>query len=327
MTDQPAAEKRSKSTALKEAGQKLAAHGWGYWLRAIATVAIGFFVSHWLQDNATGLLQKIRLGVYEVLSRADPRAQSLGKVTIIQIGDEEYWKGELAGRRPTRRDYLGKLVTSACNAGAAVVALDFDLSSTMPNGNPITHPGYAAETEELAKAVAGVPATCRVVLPVLLSCPNPPDGACTRRPGALDGHTFDPERVSFGYINLASDLRQIPLRRSNIVDGKLDSFAQAIASADSGKPLPRKDTIYRFPYGTFMSMSQFRNSGIVYSAAKLLEGDKTTVDSIQHRTVLIGAAWGAERFGSPTLVDSHVTSAGIMPGVFPARELRRCAHR
>ena len=55
--------------------------------------------------------------------------------TLVLIGDDEFWLGELSGRRPVKRSYLAIIVRAldSESVNASVIALDFDLRLPKPN--------------------------------------------------------------------------------------------------------------------------------------------------------------------------------------------------
>lgn len=260
---------------------------------------------------------ELRLAAYQILSKTGPRTAQIGHLAVVEIPDEEYWKGTLAGRRPIKRDYVARMVKALCDGGALVVALDFDLRSPAQDGSLPNHPDYRPETDELAHEIREASGLCRIVLPRTLNCPNPPDGKCTREESVLDSYSFDPKRVTWGYINLPTDVRQIPLRRDNVEAGTIDSFSQAVAAADSPNAFGHLKTIREFPFGSFISEDSFRASGAVLRAQDILKDDaQQLATAVGGKTVLVGASWHSNAFGRGPIVDSHISPVGPVPGVF-----------
>jgi CHASE2 domain-containing sensor protein len=316
---------------LSHLGSELRERGFWYWVRVVAIAGIGMLLSRALERHAPGWLQSAQLPIYQLLSTSGPRQAQVGHLAIVRITDEEYWKGELAHRSPTRRDYLAALVQRLCLGGARVVALDFDLRSPVADGSLPDSPGYHDETSALAAAIsdplhrplaapfgAAAPSdaqpACKVVVPLTLWCPNPPDGTCYPEHTVLDDYALDPARVSWGYINLPADPRQIPVRRPN---NQRDSFAQAVALADSPERDAELKSSSDFRYGSFIAMQDFERRGIVFSSRDVLGW--TLEQANQHvfgKTVLIGAAWHASEYGRGPWADAHATPAGVSPGVF-----------
>ncbi|MFD1561263.1 CHASE2 domain-containing protein [Paraburkholderia silviterrae] len=115
------------------------------------------------------------------------RTPSPVNITLLQIGDDEYWKGSLARRVPVKRDYLAALVNKLCAADPQVVALDFDLHSPVVDGSYNDNPEYKGETLTLVDSVNRAAASgCKVVLPDAMDCAS--NNSCVREAGVLDGH-------------------------------------------------------------------------------------------------------------------------------------------
>jgi len=302
---------------VKAIGSALRAKSPWYWVRVAVIAALGLLISHWLVIRPPYWMLDFRLTTYQLLTSAGSRKPQFRHIDIVQISDDEFWKGELAGRRPTKRTYIAKLVKSICSGGATAIGLDFDFRSPAVDGSLADHPDYETETADLAQAVNDASAHCRIILPRTLNCPNPPDGLCTSEPSVLDAYHFDPDRVSWGYINLPEDVRQVPLRRANVDRGTLDSFAQAIAVADAGQqPLPLAAP-RQFPYGSFIAESAFQDAGVAIQAGRVLASNDHELASIFNgNTVLIGGSWHGYAYGRGPVVDNHVTPVGLMPGIF-----------
>jgi CHASE2 domain-containing sensor protein len=302
--------------SLGSAAKQLRGRGGWYWARVVVVSCLGLLLSRWLSDNSPRWAQGMQLPVYQVLSTSGPREAEFQHLAIVEITDEEFWKGELAGRRPVKRAYIANLVTHLCNQGAQVVALDFDLRSPLPDGSLLNHPDYKEETDTLARAIQRTPPSCKIVLARTLHCPDPPAGACTSEPSVLDSYAFDANRVSWGYINLPADARQIPLRRANVAHGTLDSFAQAIAIADSPQLAAKLRLPQDFRYGSFISLKAFEDAHAVFTAQDVLRDTSTGSADLMHKTVVVGGAWHANEYGRGLLIDSHAAPVGPVPGVF-----------
>ncbi len=257
-----------------------------------------------------------RLAAFRLLMSSSPRPPQIGHLAIAVISDEEYWGSELAGRKPTKRRYIAGLVRSLCQSGATVIALDFDLRAPLPGGKDF--PDYESETSDLAKAISDSSEHCRIVLPATLNCPNPPDGKCTREPSVLDPYALaQSNAVTWGYINLPSDVRQIPLRRANVESGTLDSFSQAIAVADSPYVASRLTAPRRFPYGGFISDKTFEGSGAVLHSRDLLPAPAAALARLlRGKTVVVGGSWHQYAYQRGPMVDSHLSPVGTIPGVY-----------
>jgi len=56
-------------------------------------------VGHYLANRLLGPLEPGRLAVYQLLSQSGHRDTRSDETAVVRITDDEYWKGELAGRR------------------------------------------------------------------------------------------------------------------------------------------------------------------------------------------------------------------------------------
>ena len=134
----------------------------GYWLRAAAAVFLGVWLGDQLSESDLWLKQ--RRTTYRLLHKGES-AKAACEVGGSQFDRRQRcWLGELAGRRPTRRDYLGRLMRAAAAANPALIALDFNLRSPSPGGNPINHPDYQQETEVLLDTIREIALKCPVVI-------------------------------------------------------------------------------------------------------------------------------------------------------------------
>lgn len=291
-------------------------HAW-YWVRVLAIAGVGFLLNRWLSEHPPQWMLDLRLAIYKVVSTSGPREANIGHTAIVEITDEEFWRGELAGRRPLKRRYIAGLLTRLCQDGANVIGLDVDMRSPLPDGTLLNHTDYVQETNDLARAIQEALRTykCKIVLARTLYCPDPPAGTCTQEPNALDPYSFDSNRVTWGYINLPVDVRQVPLRRSNVDSGKLDSFSQAIAIAESPERVSRLRSPTEFPYGSFLSEKVFKDARVVFSARDVLRDAPEVVSVIPGKTVLVGGSWHANAYGRGVLVDTHTSPVGEIPGV------------
>ena len=83
---------------------------WRYWLMA-AVVGYGGHLLFSGLESEVPRFEQWRTQLFQVLGNAAAR-KPLPRygVRLVLIGDEEYWQGDLAGRRPIKRKYLAGLV-------------------------------------------------------------------------------------------------------------------------------------------------------------------------------------------------------------------------
>src|ERR1700678_3048380 len=95
---------------LRQIGQELRKKGKWYWIRVLCIACISLAVNSRLASHTPQWMRALSFATYQILSQAGPRTAEIGHSAIVEIGDEEYWKGTLAGRRPIKRRYIADLV-------------------------------------------------------------------------------------------------------------------------------------------------------------------------------------------------------------------------
>jgi hypothetical protein len=155
---------------------------------------------------------------------------------------------------------------------------------------------------------------CRIVLPTTLNCSVKP---CSRESSVLDLPELQAPNVSRGYINLPEDTRQVPIK-AELSDGTVvDSLAMAVVRVRDHKLADRLNSEEEFPYGTFMTDHQFRNTTDQLSSGEVLKlAQEHTLESVvERKTVLIGAGWHQYAYARGDPVDLHLSPLGMTPGV------------
>jgi CHASE2 domain-containing sensor protein len=218
--------------------------------------------------------------------------------------------GELAGRKPIRRDYLAKLIRAAGKANPALIALDFDLRSPSSDGNPIEHLAYQEETLKLCGAVREIATQCPIVLPKTLGVQQ---GGYVTESDIYDSYDFGTAHVLKGYISLPDDERLVPAVPLSLKDGgTLDSFARAIVRAIDPEILKEEeDWRVTLPYADFIDLKSFTT----VSAHDLMLGTASSIEKIPHRLVIIGAHWHSRAVNRGDFIDLHGSPNGEMSGV------------
>ena len=282
--------------------------GFFYWVRLFITVLIVQSLVTWADNH--GLITDARYAFYRLLQRLDHHPSYDQSTDVITVDDDEYYKGALQERIPIKRDYLAHLIEKLDVAEAKVIALDFDLRSPSPDGNPVESPDYASETHELLETIKQVAVRRQIVLPRTVWKQN---GEYVTNSDIYDGFDFGSAHVFKGYIALPYERLEIPLTLKLKGDVPLDSFSMAIVRAFQSKALdylPQKD---RAPYASFISEKDFDHR----SAHEVLTGDPDTLhDKVSGHIVIIGAAWRKWAFGTGARVDLHPTPMGSMPGAY-----------
>ncbi len=280
--------------------------GWFYWATVVILIVVGIKLGGWLEVQDFAIIPRYR--IYQAVQEQGPRHPFVQRTVVVLIGDEEYWKGELARRVPIKRDYLAKLVSALDQADPAVIALDFDLRSQTPDGTFVQYKDYEGETSQLLSSITNVSKNRWIVIPKTL---NFSDGFYESDSDVYDHHNFEGGNLSKGYIALPSDVRKLPLRLTVKDGSELDSFAVAIVRAANEAALrPVKDD-KELPFLRYLPADSFER----LSATKVLEKDPDTWRKIRHNIVIVGAGWSTLAYGRGRPVDTYFTPLGPLPGV------------
>jgi CHASE2 domain-containing sensor protein len=286
--------------------EALKGKGARYWAVALFVIGLGIWVGDKLAESC--LWRDQRQKCYLWLNDRIPRKPHPQRTALVLIEDDEYWLGELAGRRPIHRDYLARLLSEVAKADAAVIALDFDLRSPSPKGTPREQPAYSAEADKLFNAVRDVATSRPVVLPKTIA--NSPNGYITES-DIYDDYDFGNGQVLKGYISLPYDPRGVPILTMQLQGGdRVDSMAQAIVRADNKRLLPENNRT-TLPYGSFMALESFPR----VSAREVLQGNSAALAELKHKIVIIGAHWHQRAFERGGLIDLNDSPLGLLPGV------------
>lgn len=281
-----------------------------HWLVVLLLIALAFAVGHRLSEKSTWI--RLRYRIYSYLPHLGRQVIDVERTALVLIGDDDYWKGELARRVPTKRDYLAKLLRAIDAANPAVIVLDFDLRSPTFDHSLDDHDDYRAETEQFVRAVQDISRRTPIVLPKTIRFDENQDYVI--EPAIYDRYDLRSSRVGFGYIELPYDLRQVPLPQAVQGGVKLHSLASAAVEFDNPQVLELantgKDTL---PYGSFAEAEAFPS----FSSAHVLQADPQKLrDELGHRIVLVGAGWsrlGHERGG---VIDATISPIGLVGKVY-----------
>lgn len=283
--------------------------GVNYWLRALVLIALGIFVGDWLGRQNIG--SSARSGVFRVLQQLRPRSSFPQHTVVVLIGDEEYWSSGLEGRVPIRRDYLAQLVRQIDYAGPSVIALDFDLRSPSPGGNPVEHPSYQYETSELLATLKEVSRRETVVLPKTIGAGE--EQSFIAESDIYNGFDFDGGKVQTGFAMLPDDVERLPMHLM-LADGTLlNSFAVAIVRAYDPQALAGIRNYESVPpYASYLSDKDFQT----ISANAVLDGSHAALGTLRNKIVIVGGAWHTYGRGRGPVINSFETPVGRIGGVF-----------
>jgi len=278
-----------------------------YWIRlVIAVVIVQLFVA-WADNK--GYITGYRYAFHRLLQKASPNKPVDQNTVVITIDDDEYWKGGLQGRVPIKRDYLARLIETLDAADAKVIAVDFDLRSPDPDGNPAESADYLGETKKLLETIKSVAARRPIVLPRTIGKEN---GEYVTNSDIYDGYDFQSQNVFKGYIALTVFHLEVPLTLKLRGDVPLDSFSMAVARAYRSKALkalPQAD----HAYASFIGEDGFDHK----TAHDVLAADPNVLrQDLGCRVVIIGGGWSKWAYGVGPRIDLHETPMGWMPGAY-----------
>jgi CHASE2 domain-containing sensor protein len=278
-----------------------------YWTKVAMLIGVGIFAGEWLTEQEYWIDQRYK--IYQFLQNRLPRKPHPQRTVLVLIGDEEYWKGELGGRVPIKRDYLAKMVQALDSANPAVIAFDFDLRSPSPDGDPVEDPAYKDETQKFLEAVKAASRNRKIVLPKTIGYDD--QQSYVSESDIYNGYDFEGGDVLFGYIALPPDTRQVPLLSLPVKNGPpIDSFSQAIVRADNEAILQgrEEDTL---PYGSYMHREAFT----IVSANRILSREPQALRAVAHKVVIVGGHWHDRGYGRGDWIDDYPSPIGQAPGI------------
>ncbi|HWN10720.1 MAG TPA: CHASE2 domain-containing protein [Pyrinomonadaceae bacterium] len=286
--------------------ERLKEKGFFYWFSVVALIVIGVLVGHWLekQDVATHLRYKIHQAVTLAYSARQPYVT---RTVVVLIGDDEFWKSDLAMRNPTKRDYLARVVSALDKADASVIALDFSLRSPLPDGSAVSYHDYDVETNLLFETIRDVAKRRPVILPKTIRWVN---GNYVPEADLYDGFDFQGGFVRSGYVFLPFDVRRVPLSLT-LEDGTLtDSFAEAIVRSVKEEALEPVAGLEEAPYGSYLTQEAFPK----LTTSQVLSPSEETLKKLRDNIVIVGGGWSRLAYQRGPKIDTHLTPVGPLPG-------------
>lgn len=282
-----------------------------YWLRVVILTVTGTALGHWLSDEQIWV--DLRYKIYQKQLDLTPRKSFAERVVVVLVDDDDYWKGELGRRVPIKRSYLAKMIRELIAANPAVIALDFDFASPMPDGNLVEHPDYKLERQEFLKTIKLALERTKIVLPRTIDFDKDENYIITS--DIYDGFDFGPKKQNLytGYIALPYDVRRVP--GTLVVKGaqpSVDSFAVAIAKAYDEEALRRIPKSNSLPFGSYLREEEFRQ----FPARHVLEKRPEVLDRLAHKIIIVGGAWHRQGYGRGSQIDTYFTPVGWIGGAF-----------
>ena len=295
-------------------GTGLKKKGLRYWVTVFVLLVIGTVAGQLLGRYHAWI--HFRYQIYKKLQDVGTLTRKERRTVLVLISDDDYWKGPLERRVPLKRDYLAGLLEQLAKGEPAVIALDVDLRSPLPQHGATDLAGYQEETNKLLETIEKVSEKRKLVLASSVTY----DGTgYMLDPSIYDGYGFDPQRVLHGYTKLPTDSRKVPLsievRNSN---EKENSFASAIARTRDHELITEAESDGELPYGHFSPLQDFQK----ITAGDALHMDEPELrEKIQGRIVIIGGAWHTGSYkGNDEItndsVDLHYTPVGYIQGAY-----------
>lgn len=295
--------------AVRKYLRQLANRGVWYWLRVAVLIIAGIYLGDWLAERDYWINQRYK--AYQFLQSQIPRKAHPQRTVLVLIGDEEYWKGELGARVPVRRDYLARMVETIDKANPAVVAIDFDLRSPSPDGQPVEFSAYRDETNKLLDAVKAASHNRKIILPKTVGYDDQHN--YVSESDIYNGFDFENDNVRVGYIALPPDVRQVPWLSLHVKNGDpINSFSQAIARADNEEAMQNLPEKIPLPYGSYMRPEAFT----VVSASEVLSRAPKVFEKLAHKVVILGGSWHFQGYNRGPQIDVYDTPTGSIPGVY-----------
>jgi CHASE2 domain-containing sensor protein len=291
--------------------EDLRSRGLRYWAIALMLIIAGTLVGIDLDEHNFALQYRYR--VFHLLQAFLHREGETHakRVSLVLIGDDDYWKGELARRVPIKRDYLAKLLRKLDQAEPEAIALDFNLRSPVLDGTMREHRDYLAETQTLIGAIQEVSLHRPVILPATFHV--------TTKGYVIDQAVYDGANlthsgdVRIGHILSSLDKRRVLLSEQMADGSRLDSFAEAIARALDESAARWYDKRAKFAVSTSLPTHDFPT---VWASEVMRLDNASLKKKLRLRAVIVGAGWHRDAFGQGPVVDLQLTPAGFIGGAF-----------
>ena len=313
------------------------------WVILVVLLALCGMAGHWLARSNVWV--SLRAWIYQSMSTSATGSRHPQYTAVVLLDDQDYWSDhptaghegsatdDLAGRVPTNRQYLARIVTQLAAAGAPVIALDFDLRAPLPPSS-VDFPAYRSEDDAFFTALRQACADGHSI--VLASELVAQDEGVVEVPsiydaaGLSDASGLSAPCVRHGYIQLPRDIRRAPDLVPLQTGGEADPFAFAVVR--SSRPAAY-NKIARphgndFPYSEFISEAGFRDTSqgqVVFSGREILSMTAAelkqkllipgSTQQPNERVVVVGGGWHTLAMKEGPLVDTHPSPGGDMSGV------------
>src|SRR5271166_5522076 len=105
----------------------LNAKGRWHWITVLSLTGAGLWLGQRMHDAHAW--SDLHYSIYHTFESVDWQKERPSNTVVVEVTDDDYWKGELASRSPIKRTYLKKLVEALDAANVRVIALDFQMRS------------------------------------------------------------------------------------------------------------------------------------------------------------------------------------------------------
>lgn len=302
----------------------------GFVIRLIVFLTLTLAWAYFFEDIREEIprLERAELKYHQWLSEKNPRPPRIERVTLAEIDDSTYWSSPFSGELPTNRRALAAVARKAADAEAALIALDFQLISTL--ATPGDDNRRKQDNDDLLEAIREIAGRG---IPIVL-------GYVLVRKGGEDFYQVPnifkdedlPSNVFLGHLQLPADRRQIPLRMTawewnGSSKRRFDSFALQIVAAfeDIRNITPRtkenrlvKNALeYKdWAYGGLVKVNKVKDGGFPKVSAGDLLRDAVNSKRCQGRIVIIGSTWHKISGGLGDLTESFRSPIGSVPGLY-----------
>ena len=291
-------------------------------------------------------LTPVRFWLFQNLAALGWQSIKPTDVRLVLIGNDEYWRGDLEARVPTKRDYLAKIVQALDEANARVIGLDFDLRlgdpelPAVPGDFGAMEQSYRPETDIFVNTLIDVAKRRHIVL-VKTIWPSEhghdlymvqPDvfqlyGICLspRSDGSWDNPGYGrfvmtptaAKNISCGYISLPYDLQSIPGRITTDDGEHINSLALSVARAFRPS-LPERIGDH-ISYASYISKEKFAKAHMMVPVRQLFSADPKVNEQVRKtlggKAVIVGTQWSLLAYNRGETIDMHVTPWATLAGL------------
>ncbi len=318
--------------------------GLHHWVTLLILLLLGALAGQFFEDSP--LLASTRLWLYKhELSLQIQKPMHPSQTAVVLLGDDDFWSPAYAGRNPVNRTQIAKILSDLNTLNVQRVVLDIDLRLPQSPGLNGDFKEYAAENETLIAAIADFcdprehPGHSLILGTSILyddanqwytQVPTLDQLAANLTPA----RSIDTTCLKHGYIQLPTDMRQVPEIITLKNGDPLDSLALAAAGV-ANPTVAFQSPQPTFQFSRFLDTKAFgynwdeskpfKVDGLAYDTftpsmihnALPPQPDKDgIIRSLVGKVVLVGGDWHTSAYRQGPRVDQYDSALGAMPGVF-----------